>query len=210
VTDAVAAPAGADPAAADATAAGPAAANPAAAEATAADPAGESSPDLPSARLAAAGLTLPPVPAPLAGYVPAVRVGDLVFTAGQLPMVDGHLISPGAVGKPPTAKIGPAEGAAAARVAALNAVAAAAAAAGGLDELSAVVKVTVFVNSVGEFTGHPTVADGASSLIAEVFGAAGRHARSAVGVASLPLDAPVEVELVATVRPAREPRFRQL
>lgn len=165
---------------------------------------------LPSARLAAAGLTLPPVPAPLAGYVPAIRVGDMVFTAGQLPMVDGHLVSPGAVGKPPSAKVGPAEGAAAARVAALNAIAAAASVAGGIDELAAVVKLTVFVNSVGEFTGHPTVADGASSLVAEVFGAAGRHARSAVGVASLPLDAPVEVELVATVRPSREPRFRQL
>jgi len=207
VTDAATAPTAADP---DPTAADPAGADPAAADPAGVDPAGDSANALPSARLAAAGLTLPPVPAPLAGYVPAVRVGDMVFTAGQLPMVDGHLISPGAVGKPPTAKIGPAEGAAAARVAALNAVAAAASVAGGLDELSAVVKVTVFVNSVGEFTAHPTVADGASTLIAEVFGAAGRHARSAVGVASLPLDAPVEVELVATVRPAHEPRFRQL
>lgn len=171
---------------------------------------GPTAPDLPSARLAAAGLELPAVPAPLAGYVPALRVGDLVYTAGQLPTVDGELVAVGAVGHPPTAAVDPATGTAAARTAALNAIAAAAGAAGGIDEIASVVKLTVFIATVGEFTGHPAVADGASSLVAELFGDAGRHARSAVGVASLPKGAPVEVELVATVRPSRTPVFRQL
>ena len=164
----------------------------------------------PTARLAAAGLSLPPVPAPLAGYVPAVRVGDLVFTAGQLPLVDGRLVTSGLVGHPPTAAVDAPAATAAARVAALNALAAAASVAGGLDEIAAVVKLTVFVASTQGFTGHPAVADGASQLVAEVFGDAGRHARSAVGVASLPRDAPVEVELIATVRPSRQPRIQQL
>jgi enamine deaminase RidA (YjgF/YER057c/UK114 family) len=166
--------------------------------------------DTPSQRLAAAGLTLPTVPMPLAGYVPAVRVGDLVYTAGQLPFVDGELAAVGNVGHPPTAAVDAATATAAARTAALNAIAAAASVAGGIDEIAAVVKITVFVATVGDFTDHPAVADGASSLVAEVFGNAGRHARSAVGVASLPKGSPVEVELVATVRPSREPVFRQL
>ncbi|MDX5398200.1 MAG: RidA family protein [Actinomycetes bacterium] len=151
-----------------------------------------------SRRLAELGIALPPVPAPVASYVPAVRVGDLVHTSGQLPFVDGVLVTTGRVG----AVVDEAGAAGAARIAALNALAAAAAAAGGIDELERVVKVTVFVASTHDFHAQPAVANGASHLIGEIFGEAGAHARSAVGVGSLPLDAPVEVELIAKVRSA--------
>lgn len=149
-----------------------------------------------SGRLAELGIALPPVPAPVAAYVPAVRVGDLVHTSGQLPFVDGALVATGRVG----AAVDEEEAARAARIAALNALAAAAEAAGGIDALERVVKVTVFVASTDDFHAQPAVANGASHLIGEVFGSAGTHARSAVGVGALPLDAPVEVELVAAVR----------
>lgn len=153
--------------------------------------------DTPSARLAALGLTLPDVPVPAGSYVPAVRDGEWVWTAGQLPLVDGALPATGLVG----AEVTPQRAAELARICALNALAAAAAAAGGLDRLRRVVKVVGFVASAPGFTGQPAVVNGASDLIGAVFGPAGRHARSAVGVAALPLGAPVEIELVALATP---------
>jgi enamine deaminase RidA (YjgF/YER057c/UK114 family) len=152
----------------------------------------------PSAVLAGLGLTLPPVPAPAGAYVPAIRHGDLVWTAGQLPLVDGRLVATGALGAEVTA----AEGYDLARLCALNALAAAAEVAGGLDDIVGVVKVVGFVASAPGFTAQPGVINGASELLGAVFGAAGRHARSAVGVAALPLGAPVEIELIVAVAPA--------
>ena len=146
-------------------------------------------------RLAAAGLSLPPVTTPVAAYVPAVRTGNYVYTSGQLPFVDGKLQGTGKVGD----GVAPSEAAALARTAALNAVAAAASVAGGLDAITRIVKVTCFVASAPSFTGQAQVANGASELLLEIFGDAGRHARSAVGMAVLPLDTPVEVELIAEV-----------
>jgi enamine deaminase RidA (YjgF/YER057c/UK114 family) len=143
-------------------------------------------------RLVELGLTLPPVAAPVAAYVPAVVTGQHVYTAGQLPFVDGALPVTGKVGASVDAETATAQ----ARVAALNALAAVESVAGSLDRVARVVKVTVFVASEPSFTGQPGVANGASTLVGEVFGDAGVHARSAVGVAVLPLDAPVEVELV--------------
>jgi enamine deaminase RidA (YjgF/YER057c/UK114 family) len=150
---------------------------------------------LASERMADLGLTLPPVPAPVAAYVPAVRFSDLVFTAGQLPLVDGKLKAVGQVGAAVSAE----EAYACARIAALNGLAAVADATGDLDVVARIVKVVVYVSSAPAFTGQPQVANGASDLLGEIFGVAGQHARSAVGVASLPLDAPVEVELVVAV-----------
>ncbi len=147
------------------------------------------------ARLAELGLVLPDVVAPLASYVPAVRSGGYVYTAGQLPLADGKLQATGKVG----AGVDPARAAELARTCALNALAAAAAAAGGLAAIRRIVKVTGFVASAPDFTGQPQVVNGASELLVEVFGDAGRHARSAVGTAVLPLDAPVEIELIAEV-----------
>lgn len=151
-----------------------------------------------SARLAELGIDLPSVVPPVAAYIPAKAHGDLVYTSGQLPMVSGSL--------PETGKVGEGEGLVApdaaarhARQCALNALAAAADAVGGVDRLAGVLKVTGFVASVAEFTGQPGVINGASQVLGEIFGDAGRHARSAVGVAALPLDAPVEVEVVFTV-----------
>jgi enamine deaminase RidA (YjgF/YER057c/UK114 family) len=150
----------------------------------------------PTERLAELGLTLPPVVAPMAAYVPAVRSGDVVYTAGQLPVVDGKLPAVGKVG----GEVSATDAAGLARICALNALAAAASAAGGLDQIRRIVKVTGFVASAAGFTGQPQVINGASELFIEVFGEDGRHARSAVGVAELPLNAPVEVELIAEVR----------
>jgi enamine deaminase RidA (YjgF/YER057c/UK114 family) len=150
----------------------------------------------PDDRMAALGLHLPPVAAPLAAYVPAVRSGSTVYTAGQLPVVDGQLLATGKVG----AEVGAVEAAALARTCALNALAAAASVAGGLSAISRILKVTGYVASAPDFTGQPQVVNGASELLLEIFGEAGRHARSAVGTAVLPLDAPVEVELVVEVR----------
>jgi enamine deaminase RidA (YjgF/YER057c/UK114 family) len=148
----------------------------------------------PSARLAELGITLPPVAAPLAAYVPAVRAGDLVFTAGQLPLIDGKLPTVGKVG----AEVSPEEAKELARICALNALAAVDALVG-IDNVAQVVKITGFVASALDFTAQPPVVNGASELIGEVFGDAGKHARSAVGVAVLPLDAPVEVEAIVRV-----------
>jgi enamine deaminase RidA (YjgF/YER057c/UK114 family) len=150
----------------------------------------------PSEALAGLGLRLPAVPAPVAAYVPAVRCGDLVMTSGQLPFQGGELTVRGKAGGPVSVQ----QAAEAARVAALNALAAAAEAAGGLDRITRVVKVVGFVASEPGFTAQPKVVDGASTLLGEIFGAAGAHARSAVGVAELPLSAPVEIELTVQVR----------
>jgi enamine deaminase RidA (YjgF/YER057c/UK114 family) len=152
--------------------------------------------DPPEARLAALGLTLPPVAAPLAAYVPAVRSGRHVYTAGQLPLADGKLLMTGRVGM----QVSVEEGADLARTCALNALAAVASVTGGLSAVTRIVKIVGFVASDPSFTGQPLVVNGASELMLEVFGDAGRHARSAVGVAVLPLDAPVEIELIAEVR----------
>ena len=148
----------------------------------------------PLERLAELGLELPEVAAPLAAYVPALRTGNLVFTSGQVPLRGGELLATGKVG----AEVDPEQAAACAQQCALNALAAAAAVVP-LDEVRRVVKLVVFVASAPGFTGQPGVGNGASHLMAEVFGDAGRHARSAVGVAVLPLDAPVEVEAVFEV-----------
>lgn len=151
--------------------------------------------DGPEQRLAALGLRLPSVPAPVAAYLPAVRHGDLVWTSGQLPMVGGELVATGLVG----ADVDPAAAVDLARTCALNALAAVADLTGGLAAVRRVVKVVGYVASAPGFTGQPVVLNGASELLLAVFGAAGRHARSAVGVAALPLGAPVEVELVVAV-----------
>lgn len=147
-----------------------------------------------AARLAELGVALPTVAAPLAAYVPAVRTGNLVYTSGQLPLEDGEPTHAGKVG----ADVTPEEGKAAARTCALNALAAIDALVG-LDSVVRVVKVVGFVASTPAFTGQPGVINGASEFLGEVFGDAGAHARSAVGVAALPLDVPVEVELVVEV-----------
>lgn len=149
----------------------------------------------PTERLAELGLTLPKVAAPLAAYVPSLKDGDLVFTSGQLPLVDGTLAGTGKVGAEITAE----RGAELARICGLNCLAALAEAAGGLDKVEKIMKVVVYVASDPSFTAHPAVGNGASELFGEVLGDAGIHARSAVGVTSLPLDAPVEVEVVARV-----------
>lgn len=151
-----------------------------------------------SARLRELGIELPAIVPPVASYIPAKVHGDLVYTAGQLPFVAGSL--------PATGKVGDGDGlvpavnaAQYARQCALNAVAAAADAAGGVDKLAGVLKVTGFVSSVPEFTGQPGVINGASEVLGEIFGDDGRHARSAVGVPVLPLDSPVEVEVIFTL-----------
>ncbi|MGV1034267.1 MAG: RidA family protein [Microbacteriaceae bacterium] len=147
------------------------------------------------ARLSELGIDLPPVAAPVAAYIPTVRTGNLVFTSGQLPFVGGVLPATGKVG----AEVSAAEATQFARNAVLNALAAVAAEVGSLDRVRRVVKLVGFVASVPDFTGQPAVINGASELIGEIFGDAGKHARSAVGVAVLPLDAPVEIELTVEV-----------
>jgi enamine deaminase RidA (YjgF/YER057c/UK114 family) len=149
----------------------------------------------PSERLAALGIGLPAVVAPVAAYLPSIRAGAQVWTSGQLPFVDGALLRTGQVGDGPD-DVSAEDAAVLARVACLNAIAAAADAAGGLDHIIRVLKVVGYVASAPGFTAQPSVVNGASHLLAEVFGDAGRHARSAVGVASLPLGSPVEIEIV--------------
>ncbi|GAA2517769.1 RidA family protein [Rarobacter incanus] len=151
-----------------------------------------------SARLAALGIELPPVASPLANYVPAIRSGDLVWTAGQLPLVEGKLPIAGKVGTG-AGQVSPDAARDLARTAMLNAISAVAAQVGSLDRVEQVVKVVGFVASDPTFTGQPGVVNGASEVIGQIFGDAGAHARSAVGVAVLPLDAPVEIELVVRV-----------
>jgi enamine deaminase RidA (YjgF/YER057c/UK114 family) len=146
----------------------------------------------PEDRLAELGIELPAVARPVGAYVPAVRTGALVFTAGQLPTTGGELT---ATGKVPS-DVSLADAQAAARVAAINALAAVAAEAGSLNAVMRVVRLNVFVNSAGGFTDQAKVANGASELLGEVFRDAGGHTRCAIGVAELPLDAPVELDLV--------------
>jgi enamine deaminase RidA (YjgF/YER057c/UK114 family) len=145
-------------------------------------------------RLAELGIELPDVAAPLAAYVPAVRTGNLVYTSGQLPLAEGSLTHVGKVGR----EVAPEDAKAAARTCALNALAAVHALVG-LDAVVRVVKVVGFVASAPGFSGQPGVVNGASEFFGEVFGDAGVHARSAVGVSELPLDSPVEVELIVEV-----------
>ncbi len=149
-------------------------------------------------RLAALGVEVPSVVPPVAAYIPAKRHGDLVYTSGQLPMVQGSLPATGKVGES-EGLVSPADAQTYARQSALNAIAAAAAVVGGVDKLTGVLKVTGFVASVPEFTGQPGVINGASEFLGEVFGDAGVHSRSAVGVPVPPLDSPVEVEVIFTV-----------
>jgi enamine deaminase RidA (YjgF/YER057c/UK114 family) len=149
----------------------------------------------PEERLAALGLALPAVAPPQAAYLPALRTGNYVYTAGQLPTAGGQLMMTGKVG----AGVSLEEAAGLARVCALNALAAVVSVTGSLSAVRRVVKVTGFVASAPDFTGQAQVINGASELLQDVFGEAGRHARSAVGMAVLPLDSPVEVELIAEV-----------
>ena len=154
----------------------------------------------PEQRLAELGLAVPEVAAPVAAYVPAVRSGNHVFTSGHLPMREGTLLTTGKVG----AEVSVEEAVECARQCALNAIAAVKAEVGDLSRVTRVVKVVAYVASATDFTGQPGVANGASELLGEVFGDAGRHARSAVGVPVLPLDAPVEVELTVEIESAGE------
>lgn len=154
-----------------------------------------------TARLAELGIELPPVAAPVASYVPALRVGDQVWTSGQLPLVDGTLPATGKVG----ADLDAGEATRLARQCALNALAAVDELVG-IDRVARVVKLVGFVSSAPDFTAQPAVVNGASDLIGEIFGEAGAHARSAVGVAVLPLDAPVELELVVELAPVDDPQ----
>lgn len=147
-----------------------------------------------SARLADLGIELPQVVAPLAAYVPAVRTGNFVYTSGQLPMMSGELPLAGKVG----ASVSPEQAKSLARQCALNALAAVHSLVG-IDSVVRVVKVVGFVASAPGFNGQPSVVNGASELFGQVFGEAGQHARSAVGVSELPLDAPVEVEVIVEV-----------
>ena len=149
----------------------------------------------PEERLEELGLSVPGVAAPVAAYIPAIRSGNHVYTSGQLPMRDGRLLHSGAVG----GVVSQAEAVECARQCALNALAAIKAEVGELASVKQIVKVVVFVASTPDFTNQPVVANGVSELLGEVFGDAGRHARSAVGVAVLPLHAPVEVELLVEV-----------
>jgi enamine deaminase RidA (YjgF/YER057c/UK114 family) len=149
----------------------------------------------PEERLAELGLSVPEVAAPVAAYVPAVRSGNHVYTSGQVPMRDGQLLQTGKVGGEVTQD----EAIECARQCGLNALAAIRAEVGELSAVKRVVKVVAFVASTPDFTGQPFVANGVSELLGQVFGDAGRHARSAVGVPVLPLDAPVEVELLVEV-----------
>lgn len=144
------------------------------------------------ARLAAEGVTLPAAAAPAANYVPFMQSGNLLFTAGQLPLADGKLVATGLLGR----DLDTATGREAARACAINILAQVKAAAGDLEKIARIVKITVFVASTADFTEQHLVANGASDFLAKVLGERGKHARSAVGTASLPLNAPVEIEAI--------------
>ncbi len=152
----------------------------------------------PLEKLEAMGLKLPTVATPVGAYVPAVRVGDQVVTSGQLPMRDGQLLSSGKI----PSEVSVEQGQEAARVAVLNALAAAASVGGGLESITQIVRLNVFVNSAAGFTDQPKIANGASDLLVEILGDIGRHTRAAVGVAELPLNASVELDLIVQVRNA--------
>jgi Putative translation initiation inhibitor, yjgF family len=148
------------------------------------------------AKLKEMGLDLPEAPKPLAAYVPAIQAGDLVYTSGQIPLVGGELKFKGQVG----AEISEAQGYEAAKVCAVNCLSAIKGLIGSLDRIDHIVKVTGFVNSAPGFSAQPKIVNGASELLGQVFGGAGGHARSAVGVSALPLDSAVEVELVVKLK----------
>ncbi len=147
----------------------------------------------PSQNLESLGITLPEVPTPVGSYIPATRLGAFILTSGQLPIKNGNLTCTGKVGQDVTLD----KAVQAAAVAVINALAAAASVAGGIDDIRRIVRLSVFVNSAPGFTDQAKVANGASDLLAKIFGESGRHVRAAVGVAELPLNAPVELELTA-------------
>lgn len=149
----------------------------------------------PEERLTDLGLSVPEVAKPVAAYVPAVRSGNHIFTSGQLPMREGQLIATGKVG----GEVSEEEAVECARQCALNGLAAIRAELGSLSDIKRIVKVVAFIASTPDFTGQPQVANGVSELLGDIFGEAGQHARSAVGVPVLPLDAPVEVEFLVEV-----------
>lgn len=149
------------------------------------------------AKLREMGIVLPALARPVAAYVPAVTVGNLLFTSGQLPFVDGTLALTGKVGR----EVSPEDAVGMARICALNGLAAANSVLGSLDKVLRVVKVNGFVSSAPDFFGQPQVINGASEVLEEVFGQRGHHARAAVGVAALPLDSPVEVDLILEFGP---------
>lgn len=142
------------------------------------------------------GIILPAAAKPVAAYVPAIKVGDYIYTSGQLPSVDGKLFATGKLGT----VVDEETGYAAARISAINCLAAVKGLIGDLNRIEQIVKVVGFVNSAAGFTNQPKVINGASELFAEVFGAAGEHARSAVGVSELPLNSPVEVEIIVKIK----------
>jgi enamine deaminase RidA (YjgF/YER057c/UK114 family) len=142
------------------------------------------------------GLSVPVAPKPLASYIPAVKIDDLVFTAGQLPIKEGSLAFKGKLGK----DLNEEEGKKAAQLCALNCLSVIKGEIGNLDNIVRVIKLTVFVNSAEGFINHPQVANGASDLIKDIFGENGKHVRSAVGVAELPLNAPVEIEMIVRTK----------
>lgn len=149
-----------------------------------------------SEKLKQLGLAIPAAAKPVAAYVPAVRAGAFVYTSGQLPSTDGKLLAVGKLG----ADVDEKTGYQAARLCALNCLAAVESAVGSIDRIERIVKVVGFVNSAPEFTGQPQVVNGASELLGQIFGEAGQHARSAVGVSELPLNSPVEVELIVQLK----------
>lgn len=142
------------------------------------------------------GYDIPIAPKPLAAYIPATRVGNLIFTAGQLPMIEGKLISEGKLGREVSDEIG----IKAAEICALNCLSVIKSEIGNLEKIEQIVKVTVFVNSAEGFTAQPKIANGASEFLVNVFGEAGKHVRSAVGVNELPINAPVEIEMIVKVK----------
>jgi enamine deaminase RidA (YjgF/YER057c/UK114 family) len=150
----------------------------------------------PSQRLGELNITLPPAAKPVGSYIPATKTGRLLFVSGQLPLADGKLLATGKVGLDVTLE----DAVRAARQCGLNALAVAADTAGGIDHITRIVRLAVYVNSAPGFTDQPKVANGASDLMADIFGDAGRHVRAAVGANELPLDAAVEVELMAEVQ----------
>ena len=148
------------------------------------------------AKLKELGFTVPEAPKPLAAYIPAIKIDNLVFTAGQLPMLDGKVIAEGKLG----AEVSNELGIKAAEMCALNCLSAIKSVVGNLDNIEQIVKVTVFVNSADGFTSQPLIANGASEFLVKIFGEAGKHVRSAVGANGLPLNAPVEIEMIVKVK----------
>jgi len=142
------------------------------------------------------GYEIPEAPKPLAAYIPAININNMVLTAGQLPLKAGKLLFEGKVGK----DVSEEDAVKAAELCAINCLSVVKAEVGSLDNIERIVKLTVFVNSADEFTSQPKVANGASELMVKVFGNAGKHVRSAVGVSELPLNAPVEIEMIAKVK----------